>query len=259
MRARWEVGMNSTSRSSRAASPFSMGAGSPWVAVCFSTLTMKAPCVCRLSILALIKPLLSSFIASAPPIRIARPNRLSSTISRPRREPGGILHQGLALRTGSGLAVAITNAVEGFDGVEFRINLAELAAHTLDVAVDGAVVDIDLVVVGGVHQIIAALHEAGPLGQGLQQQKFRHRQLHRPVVPQAVVAGGGERQPAALDGPGGGRARGGLGGGHFLAGVGPTQHRLDPLNQQPLAEGFVDVVVGAEIEAEDLVDLVILG
>jgi hypothetical protein len=44
-----------------------------------------------------------------------------------------------------------------------------------------------------------------------------------------------------------------------LFGTGPAQHGLDPLQQQPLAERLVDVVVGPEVEAEDLVDLVVLG
>ena len=48
----------------------------------------------------------------------------------------------------------------------------ELLAQPLDVAVDGAVVDIDLVVIGGVHQRVAALHHAGaaapaPAGSGI--------------------------------------------------------------------------------------------
>ena len=36
----------------------------------------------------------------------------------------------------------------------------ELLAQPLDVAVDGAVVDIDLVVVGRIHQGVAAFHHA---------------------------------------------------------------------------------------------------
>ena len=90
---------------------------------------------------------------------------------------------------------------------------AELLAHPLDVAVDGAVVDIDLIVVGRIHQVVAALHEAGPLGQRLQQQELGDRQLHRPAVPQAVVTRRvegqlaalqrlGDAAPATVDGPG---------------------------------------------------------
>ena len=49
------------------------------------------------------------------------------------------------------IVVAIADAVEGFDLGEGLIDGLELLADTLDVAVDGAVVDIDIVVVGGVH------------------------------------------------------------------------------------------------------------
>ena len=41
--------------------------------------------------------------------------------------------------------------------------------------------------------------------------------------------------------------------------AGAAQHRLHPLDQQALAERLVHVVVGAEVEAEDLVDLLVLG
>ncbi len=41
-------------------------------------------------------------------------------------------------------------------------------------------------------------------------------------------------------------------------GIGPAQDRLDPLDQQPLRERLPDEVVGAHLEAEQFVDLVIL-
>ena len=40
-------------------------------------------------------------------------------------------------------------------------------------AVDGAVIDIDLLVIGGVHQCVAALDHAGALRQRMQDQEFR--------------------------------------------------------------------------------------
>ena len=39
----------------------------------------------------------------------------------------------------------------------------------------------------------------------------------------------------------------------------PAQHGLDPLDQKPLREGFADEIVGAHFEAEQLVDLLVLG
>ncbi len=47
--------------------------------------------------------------------------------------------------------------------------------------------------------------------------------------------------------------------GRRVARLRPAQHRLDPLDQQPLREGFADEVVGAHLEAEQLVDLLVLG
>jgi hypothetical protein len=127
------------------------------------------------------------------------------------------------------------------------------------VAVDGAVVDIDLVVVGRVHQVVAALHKSRPLGQRLQEQELGDGQLHRLAVPQAVVAGGIEGELAPLNGPRAAlrrrRARRGL----LAVHAGPAQHGLDPLDEQALAERLVDIVVGPEVEAQDLVDLLVLG
>src|SRR5665213_3032333 len=43
----------------------------------------------------------------------------------------------------------------------------ELLAQAFDVAVDGAVVDINLVVIGRIHQGVAAFHDAGAGGERL--------------------------------------------------------------------------------------------
>src|SRR5688500_16767362 len=67
--------------------------------------------------------------------------------------------------TRSGFLEPIADTVESFDGFEVIVNLFELLAKTLDVAIDGAVVDIHLIVVGGVHQSIAAFNYAGALGE----------------------------------------------------------------------------------------------
>src|ERR687895_662981 len=47
------------------------------------------------------------------------------------------------LRPGSGVAVSVSDAIKRFDLLELAVDLAELAAHALDVAVDRAVVDVD--------------------------------------------------------------------------------------------------------------------
>src|ERR1700730_12483157 len=70
-------------------------------------------------------------------------------------------------RPGSGVAVSVSDAIERFDLLDLAVDLAELAAHPLDVAVDGAVVDVDRLALGGVHQLVTVLHVARPLGQRL--------------------------------------------------------------------------------------------
>src|SRR5438046_5755342 len=154
--------------------------------------------VVRLSMRALTSPWRSSFSTRAPTIRTARPSTLSVTISRPRREPGNqrsragrwpVIELEGAPSARSGFAVSVSDAIEGFDRVELGVHVAELLAHALDVAVDRPVIDVDLIVVGGVQQVVAALHEAGTLGQRLQEQELGDGQLHRLSVPETVESG----------------------------------------------------------------------
>src|SRR6185369_2434605 len=183
----------------------------PTVAARSMMVAINSPWVVRLSLRASTRPRRNSFSTRAPAIRTASPRTLRTTISLPRREPGshrnrvGFLRRGLPPR--SGFAVTVSDAIEGFDRVEFRVHIAELLAHTLDVAVDRPIVDIDLIVVGGVHQVVAAFHESRPLRQGLQKQELGDRQLHRLAFPQAIVTCGIKSELAALDGPRGLRAR----------------------------------------------------
>ncbi len=51
--------------------------------------------------------------------------------------------------------VAVSYAVQGFDFIEFGIDRLEFSAQAFDVAVDGAVVDIDILAVGCIHQLVA--------------------------------------------------------------------------------------------------------
>src|SRR6478609_9729028 len=57
----------------------------------------------------------------------------------------------------SGIGEAVAGAVERLDRSELRVDGAELAPQALDVAVDRAVVDEDIVGIGGIHQLVAAL------------------------------------------------------------------------------------------------------
>ena len=56
---------------------------------------------------------------------------------------------------------AVADAVQRFDHVEFGVAGFELFAQPLDVAVDGAIIHIDLIVIGRIHQGVAAFHHAG--------------------------------------------------------------------------------------------------
>src|SRR5262245_17886203 len=58
------------------------------------------------------------------------------------------------------LLETVADAVQCLDHVEAVVDRFELLAQALDVAVDGAIVDIDLIVVGRIHQGVAALDHA---------------------------------------------------------------------------------------------------
>src|SRR5690606_16926950 len=84
-----------------------------------------------------------------------------------------------------GFAETIADAVERFDHIEVAVNHLELLAKALDVAVDGTVVDIDLFVIGRIHQRVAALDHAGPLGKRMKNEEFGHGQGDRLASPGA--------------------------------------------------------------------------
>src|SRR3954462_6661028 len=74
------------------------------------------------------------------------------------------------------LAKTVSDPIQGLDRAKLAVHGAELAAHALDVAVDGAIVDIDVVLIGDVHQLVAGLDHPRPLGERLQDQEFRDGQ-----------------------------------------------------------------------------------
>src|ERR1019366_9697705 len=71
--------------------------------------------------------------------------------SYPRREAASVNKPRVIARK-SGFLEAVTHTVQGFDHLEIVVHDLELLAQPLDVAVDGAIVDIDLIVIGRVHQ-----------------------------------------------------------------------------------------------------------
>ena len=121
-------------------------------------------------------------------------------------------------------------------------------------AVDGSIVHVDVLAVGGVDQLVAALDVTGTAGQCLQEQELGHRDVERAAPPRAQVARRVQHEVAAAQDVLVVRLAG------FLRRqVAPAQQRPDTLDQQPLGERFLDVVVGAHAQAQHLVDLVVLG
>src|SRR6476620_10274767 len=154
----------------------------------------------------------------------------------------------------SRLLEPVSDAIEGRDHVEARVDRLELLAQALDVAVDRAVVHKDLIVVRGVHQGVAALHHAGALRERPQEQELGHGERHRLALPGAGVALGIHGELAALQRLGVGLA---WGSGRVLRRE-AAQHRFDALDQQALRERLPDEVVRPYRQAGKLVDLLVL-
>jgi hypothetical protein len=55
----------------------------------------------------------------------------------------------------SDFSKAIPDAIEGIDHVEAAVDYPEFAAHSLDVAINGPIVDVDIIAIGGIHQCVA--------------------------------------------------------------------------------------------------------
>ena len=76
----------------------------------------------------------------------------------------------------SAIGEAVARAVKRFDAIEGGIDQPELAPHPLDMAIDGAIIDEDIVGIGGVHQLVAAFDHAGANRQRFKDQEFGDRQ-----------------------------------------------------------------------------------
>ena len=124
-------------------------------------------------------------------------------------------------------------------------------------AVDCAIVDIDVLVIGHIEQLVARFHHTGTLGERLEDQEFGHREAHVRAVPPDFVPSRVHQQPTALE-----RRRVGLVGacdGFAALQLLPAQDRTNARDQKPLREGFGDVVIRAHGKAERFVDLIVLG
>src|SRR5260221_9958290 len=99
----------------------------------------------------------------------------------------------------STVAVAVSDAIERLDLGELAVDHLELLAQPLDVAVDGAVVDVDMLAVGGIHQLVAALDVTGPRRQRFEDEELGDGELDVLALPGAEVARRVEQQVATLD------------------------------------------------------------
>src|SRR5208337_4579289 len=122
------------------------------------------------------------------PLRAGRASAAAaSDAGRPKPDDG----------SASALLVTVADAIQGFDLVETIVHAAELLANALHVAVDRAVVDIDILAIGGVDELVAAFHHAGPRRQRLHQQELGDRELDVLAAPGALVLGVVQHQLAA--------------------------------------------------------------
>ncbi len=127
-------------------------------------------------------------------------------------------------------------------------------------AVDRAIVDKDVVVIGRVHQLVAGAHHAGAHGQRLEDEEFGYRQRNQFVCPGHQVARRVHRQAAAADRIGQVFGRLGIGGNRIAAhDFAAPQNGANAGEQQALAEWLGDVIVGAHSQAQCLVGLVVLA
>src|SRR6478672_10102117 len=116
---------------------------------------------------------------------------------------GRLAGSGSGARSGPGcvsaVAVSITDAIEGFDLAKFGIDRLELLAQALDVAVDRAVIDVDMLAIGRVHQLIAVFDVPRTLRQRFEDQELGHRQFDGFAVPGTLMARRIERHRAPHD------------------------------------------------------------
>jgi hypothetical protein len=125
--------------------------------------------------------------------------------------------------------------------------VAELGADVSQVGVHGAVGDVALVGVGALHQLLAAVHAPRLAQQGGDQPELGGGQLDLGAGDEAAVAGGVEPERAVGEHLLGGRGR--------LGRAGAAQDRLDPTDQLAGGERLGEVVVAADLQADDAVEL----
>src|SRR5436190_22307591 len=168
---------------------------------------------------------------------------------------GRLTGAGSGARSGPGfvsaVAVSITDAIESFDLAEFGIDRLELLAQALDVAVDGAVIDVDMLAIGRVHQLIAIFDVPRTLRQRFEDQELGHRQLDGFAVPGTLMSRRVERHRTAHD------DRLALAFFAIRRDSSPPAQGSDSPDQTPLPARVADIIIGSHAQAEQFVDFVI--
>src|SRR6266702_7454901 len=126
----------------------------------------------------------------------------------------------------------------------------ELCADVADVAVDGAVGDLDVELIGRAHQLLAVEHRGWPGQERAQDAELDRGQFQR-------CAGEGRYMLLGIDQEAALRQRGSAGLGIASAGAEPAQDDIDPRHQLAWAERFCHVIVATDLEAKNAVDLLV--
>ena len=70
---------------------------------------------------------------------------------------------------------------------------------SFDVGINRPVIDINLIVISGVHQLISGFHITGTIGKTFQNKELSHGQAHRVSVPRTSVTVGVKQKLTAAD------------------------------------------------------------
>ena len=85
----------------------------------------------------------------------------------------------------STVAISVPDAIEGFYLGKIDIDRFELLAQALDVAVDRTIIDIDVLAIGGVHQLVAVFDVSWTMRERFEDQELGHGKLDRFAPPGA--------------------------------------------------------------------------
>src|SRR5436309_3223937 len=143
------------------------------------------------------------------------------------------------------------DAVNGFDDI-VAIHGRQFGADIADVAVDGAVRHLDVELIGGAHDLLAAEDERRPCQKCPEDSELDGREPKRGSRKLGEMLFGVDGKPALRQ-----RSHGRLG--ILPARSHATQDDVHPCYEFARAEGFCDIVVTADLQAQYTIDLVVTG